>query len=82
MTTLDIIFERLGGYGAVAKALDVPAGTASAWKTRGSIPAQYWQPLLHSEHARDRGLTADDLIDAHSRKGPPLAHVHEEGAKQ
>lgn len=68
MKTIGSIFDDLGGYEVVAAAAHVPHGTASAWKTRGAIPARYWQALLDSEIAKEKGLTADALIIAHGAK--------------
>lgn len=47
MQTFSQIIDALGGYAKAADALGVPAGTVSAWKTRGSIPSAYWHRLVN-----------------------------------
>lgn len=67
MQTLSDVMDALGGVTAVSQMLSKPLGTVSAWKTRGSVPAEYWQGLLNG--ARQRGLTditSDLLVQIHT----------------
>lgn len=63
MISIDQIFTRLGGVGTVATLLDAPLGTVSAWKTRNSIPAEYWPSLIKvAGKLGIEGVTADALM--------------------
>lgn len=46
MLTAGQIIKDLGGPTAVAISLGAPLGTVSAWKSRQSIPPQYWPSLV------------------------------------
>ncbi|MCV9940953.1 helix-turn-helix domain-containing protein [Boseaceae bacterium BT-24-1] len=46
MQNLADVIDAFGGYAKLAQALGCPAGTASAWKTRGSIPVRYWAQIV------------------------------------
>ena len=54
MESVSSIFAALGGVTAVAAMLGAPLGTISAWKTRDSIPSEYWDALVAA--AQKRGL--------------------------
>lgn len=46
MQNLNDVIDAFGGYAKLAEAIGCPAGTASAWKTRGSIPVRYWSQIV------------------------------------
>ena len=46
MDSITSIFVAFGGYAGLAAAIDVPLGTASAWKTRQSIPPEHWPAIV------------------------------------
>jgi hypothetical protein len=53
------IINAYGGYVPVARDCGVPTGTASSWKTRKSIPREYWSALVVG--ARQAGIDGIDL---------------------
>lgn len=56
------VVEALGGTGKVAAHLNVPLGTASAWKTRNAIPAAHWWAIVQMAAERGvEGVTVDAL---------------------
>ncbi len=62
MKSVAEIIEALGGHRRVAAALQVPSGTVSAWKSRGSIPARVWPELIkHAQRDRVQGVTLEAL---------------------
>lgn len=46
MQNLSDVIDAFGGYAKMADAIGCPPGTASAWKTRGSIPVRYWARIV------------------------------------
>lgn len=46
MDSVAAIFSAFNGVTAVADMLGLPLGTVSAWKSRESIPSQYWRKLV------------------------------------
>lgn len=73
MQTVSEVFAAFGGYGGLAAALKVPTGTASAWKTRDSIPAEYWGDVVAAASERSiAGVTLEALAKmAASKRRPP-----------
>lgn len=80
METVVDLFDALGGVTRVAAVSNVPLGTASSWKTRGSIPLDYWPALIADAAGRGvEGVSYESLARIHlSRKeavgasdGPP-----------
>ena len=69
MNTFGDIFEKLGGTGAVARAIEVGHSTASEMRRRKSIPVKYWPRLV--DEASKRGvptITYDRLVAIHSER--------------
>ena len=54
MQTTEAIIEKLGGPSVLARSLDRPVATVSAWKHRKSIPSKYWPQLI--AHASSIGV--------------------------
>lgn len=52
--TVEAVFTAFGGVTKLSEALERKLGTVSAWKSRGSIPSDYWNDLVRL--ARERGL--------------------------
>lgn len=74
MESASDIIESLGGVTAVAAALSVPLGTASAWKTRDSIPPEYWETLVAEAVRRGiEGVTLDLLARIAARRRKAVA---------
>ena len=46
---------------AMAEAIGVNVHTARKWRTRDSIPADWWQRILEVAQADNKPVTADDL---------------------
>lgn len=70
MHTVEEIFVKLGGTGAVAKAIDVGHSTASEMRRRKSIPVKYWPALIKT--AQDKGeksVDTDLLVRVHIEAG-------------
>lgn len=65
--TVSEIIDSLGGPAAVARAADVPAGTASNWKARGSIPARHHAAVIRAGKGT---ITAEMLVLAHASARP------------
>ena len=73
MKNIDDIFSLVGGSMAVAEICNVPLGTASAWKSRGSIPAEYWLPLVHWARNNRVKLTYDNLAEIAAERRTSIA---------
>jgi hypothetical protein len=52
----------------MAAELEAGRWTVPKWKTRNSIPAEWWQRLLKTERAKSHGVTADLLTELASRE--------------
>lgn len=52
-------------------AADLEAGrwAVPKWRTRNSIPAEWWQRLLSTDRAKTAGVTADLLTEMAAREG-------------
>lgn len=62
------LFEALGGVTAISTELALPLGTVSAWKTRGSIPANHWEALVTLAARRAvAGVTIETLHQINRR---------------
>lgn len=46
MKPVDLILERFGTQGRLARALGLPPSTVSAWRVAGRIPAQHQEAVL------------------------------------
>ena len=69
MDSVAAIFEGLGGVTAVAEMLGSPLGTVSAWKSRDSIPAEYWSRLIAAAKARGvDGVSYEALAQIAARR--------------
>lgn len=69
--SINDLFAALGGYTAVAEAASVPVGTASAWKTRGSIPPEYWPAVVKAAAERGRSdITFEALANIAASRRP------------
>lgn len=64
--SLPALVTAIGGASILAAICRVPLATAASWVRRGSLPARYWHRLLVSEEAVAVGMTADELVGAHS----------------
>lgn len=51
MNSVEDIFIKLGGTGAVAKIIGVNQSTASEMRRRGSVPVKYWPRLIEGGSA-------------------------------
>lgn len=66
MNTFGDIFEKLGGTGAVARAIEVGHSTASEMRRRKSIPVKYWPALIaFSKTVENAELDTDMLVRLH-----------------
>lgn len=65
MKTINELYEKFGGSGAVAKAIRVKPSAASEMRRRKSIPVRYWPLLI--EQAVEVGVKLDNdmLVDLH-----------------
>ena len=62
MRSINDVFDGLGGVTAVGVVLKLPLGTVSAWKTRESIPPEYWTKIVSvAERLGVEGLTLEFL---------------------
>jgi hypothetical protein len=55
------------GYALLAQTVKRPPGTVAAWKSRGSIPASYWQEIVDAAQKLDLPVTFKILAAAHAR---------------
>lgn len=67
MKTINELYEKLGGSGAVAKAIHVKPSAASEMRRRKSIPVKYWPCLIEQAAASGFPLTNDILVHLHVR---------------
>jgi hypothetical protein len=58
MQTVSDIFERLGGYTAVAKEAGIPATTAHSWQRKNFIP-EWRRPTLVALAKKKRVVLSD-----------------------
>lgn len=62
MKSVSDVIDALGGVTAASTALKLPLGTVSAWKTRNSIPFEYWDRIVAIAKRRGEGdLTFEAL---------------------
>jgi hypothetical protein len=67
ITTVDDVFEALGGVSAVARSLNVNYSTASEMKRRKSIPSHHWIELALTASVKDwRDVTLEVLARVHT----------------
>ena len=52
------VIMMLGGYGAVARMLELPERRVRAWRDRESIPPRYWPVLVKATSEVD----LEDLV--------------------
>lgn len=71
MKTINELYEKFGGSGAVAKAIQVKPSAASEMRRRKSIPVKYWPSLIEQATASGLSLTNDILV---------RLHIHEQGS--
>ena len=69
--TVSEIIEKLGGAPAIVRALGLPDGDVGAkrvraWRTRGSIPAEYWAAIASYSRASSLDVTLEALAEAHA----------------
>jgi|tagenome__1003787_1003787.scaffolds.fasta_scaffold20551961_2 antitoxin CcdA len=61
------LIDALGGHRRLAEALRVPAGTVSAWKSRGVIPARAWTGVVAAARKEQvDGVTLETLAELHA----------------
>jgi post-segregation antitoxin (ccd killing protein) len=80
MKSVPDLIEALGGHQQLARALRVPPGTVSSWKSRRAIPARVWTALV--AHARKRqlqGIDLETLASLHSPSKRRAAKVEAQG---
>jgi post-segregation antitoxin (ccd killing protein) len=80
MKSVPDLIEALGGHQQLARALRVPPGTVSSWKSRRAVPARVWTALL--AHARKRqlqGIDLETLASLHSPSKRRAAKVEAQG---
>lgn len=62
MKDVATVLDALGGVTAASISLKLPLGTVSAWKTRNSIPFEYWDRIVTVARRRgEDGITFDAL---------------------
>lgn len=61
MKTINELYEKFGGSGAVARAIRVKPSAASEMRRRKSIPVRYW-PLLIEQAAMAGMLLDNDML--------------------
>jgi antitoxin CcdA len=67
MKSVSELIESLGGHQQLARALRVPPGTVSSWKSRGAIPARVWTALVaQARKRRLQGIDLETLASLHS----------------
>lgn len=69
MRNVEEVFAVWPATADLGRDLGVPYPTVSAWKQRGSIPAEYWRDVVRA--ARRRGhleVTAEALAELHARR--------------
>lgn len=70
MRTFSELIDELGGYLAVSEELGVPKGTASAMKTRNSIPPKHWAAITKlAQRLGKPTVTIEMLAGLSARKG-------------
>jgi antitoxin CcdA len=80
MKSVPDLIEALGGHQQLARALRVPPGTVSSWKSRRAVPARVWTALV--AHARKRqlqGIDLETLASLHSPSKRRAAKVEAQG---
>lgn len=63
MTIRDIL-DEWPSVGELADDMDVPVNTAKKWRSRQSLPVQYWDRLLRAAEHRGYSVTAEQLVEA------------------
>lgn len=72
MQTASEIIRALGGPAAIARGINAPIGTVSAWGTRNSIPPEYWLDLNAYATASGRAETVNyDVLARHAARRRP-----------
>lgn len=66
MRTVEDVFEKLGGTGAVARLIEVKHSAASEMRRRQSIPVRYWPNLIDRAHAAGVEISSDVLMAVHA----------------
>jgi hypothetical protein len=67
ITTVDDVFDALGGVTSVARSLEVNVSTASEMKRRRSIPSHHWIELALTEPVEGwPGVTLEILAKVHT----------------
>jgi post-segregation antitoxin (ccd killing protein) len=80
MKSVPDLIDALGGHQQLARALRVPPGTVSSWKSRRAVPARVWTALV--AHARKRqleGIDLETLASLHSPSKRRAAKVEAQG---
>jgi hypothetical protein len=62
MKDVATVLKALGGVTAASIALRLPLGTVSAWKTRNSIPIDYWDRIIAVAKRRGNGEVSLDAL--------------------
>jgi hypothetical protein len=62
------LIDACGGPSAVGGKLQIPATTIASWKSRGSIPVNYWPDLLGAARESGVELSNDKLVELHAKE--------------
>lgn len=63
ITSISDLVDHMGGITEFARKGGWPLGTASAWKTRGTIPPAHWHRLIEVARADGIRLNAEKLLN-------------------
>ncbi len=67
MQSIEAIFDKLGGTGKAAAAINVKPTAASEMKRRKSIPVKYWDRVIAACKKQNiRGISYETLVKLHS----------------
>lgn len=61
MQSFSEVIDALGGIAAVSEDLGAPYPTVGAWKSRDSIPGEWWQPIVRVADLRGIPITLEIL---------------------
>lgn len=68
MQSIEAIFDKLGGTGKAAAAINVKPTAASEMKRRKSIPVKYWDRVIAACKQKNiKGISYETLVRLHSR---------------